>query len=266
MLIDTHCHLAFSAFADEMDAIVDRAQENGVTRIIAIGTGLDDSRTNIALTERFPGTVYAAVGIHPCNVTDVTSPDWAAQLSEMATHPSVVAIGETGTDHFHDPPDGYSQSQYHALQDEFLAKHIEIAQASGKNLVIHQRESYDHTVALLSPISGTAIKAVLHCFVGSKEEATSAIAAGHLISFTGISTFKNAATVQETATSVPEGSFMVETDAPFLSPTPYRGKRCEPAFTRHTAEHIAALRNITLEELAAQTTHTAESFFNLPKP
>ncbi|MDB4673462.1 TatD family hydrolase, partial [Verrucomicrobiales bacterium] len=152
MLVDTHCHLAFPDFADEMEAVIDRARQNDVTRIIAIGTGLDDSRTNIALAERFPGTVFAAVGIHPCNVSDVTSPDWQEQLTDMAAHPSVVAIGETGTDHFHAAPEGFTEKEYHALQDEFLAKHLEIASATGKNLVIHQRESYAHTIAQLAPL------------------------------------------------------------------------------------------------------------------
>lgn len=264
MLVDSHCHLALAQFESELDEIVERAIAAGVTRIVTISTDLDDSAKNIELASRFPGVVYPTVGIHPCDVYSLSqTPDWAPRLRELASHPSVVAIGEIGTDHFHPPKDNLSTAEYHALQDDVFRTQMDIAVDLGKNIVIHTRDSLAHTAGLLSPYEGK-LRAVLHCFTSPWELAEPLIAQNHLISFTGVATFKNAADVQSCARDATPGSFMVETDAPFLAPVPFRGKRNEPAYTRHTAEHIANLRGISLADLALATTATAEEFFSLP--
>lgn len=264
MLIDTHCHLASAKFAeDELDAIVERSITAGVTRMIAIGTTLEDSRINIALAERYEG-VFAAAGIHPTDVLELPAGDtWVSELREMMAHPKVVAIGEIGLDYFHPPARGSVES-YYERQAEVFAQQMELAAELGYNVVVHQRESYGDTVAAVQPFNGR-LRAVFHCFTGSAEQAAALIANGHLVSFTGIATFKNAADVQECAKAVPSGTYMLETDAPYLSPVPYRGKRCEPAFTRNTAEHIALLRGTSLDAIAAETSETAEAFFRFPE-
>jgi TatD DNase family protein len=265
MLIDTHCHLASSKFgADELDGLVGRAIEAGVTRIIAIGTTLKDSLRNIDLAERYPG-VFAAVGIHPTYVLELppTDESWLRELRDMAAHPRVVAIGEIGLDFYHAPDHG-SEEAYFARQAEVLRLQLELAAELNYNVVVHQRESYDATVAAIRPFNGK-LRAVFHCFTGSAEQAAPLIADGHLVSFTGITTFKSAADVQACAKGVASGSFMLETDAPYLAPVPYRGKRCEPAYTQNTAEHIANLRGLSIAELASETTATAEAFFRFPE-
>ncbi|MEZ5326297.1 MAG: TatD family hydrolase [Verrucomicrobiales bacterium] len=263
MLIDTHCHLASSKFsADELDGIVQRAAEAGVTRIVAIGTTLEDSRLNIALAERYEG-VFASVGIHPTDVLELPADEsWLRELRDMVAHPKVVAIGEIGLDYFHPPAHG-SVSDYYVRQADVFRQQLELAAELGYNVVVHQRESYDATVAAVEPFNGR-LRAVFHCFTGSAEQAAFVIANGHLVSFTGIATFKSAGDVQACARAVASGSFMLETDAPYLSPVPFRGKRCEPGYTRHTAEHIAALRGVSITSIAAETTAAAEAFFRFP--
>jgi TatD DNase family protein len=260
MLIDTHCHLASAKFpADEMDEIVRRAIDAGVTRIVTIGTNLDDCWRNIALTEKYP-EVFATVGIHPTDVLDLPEGTlWLEEIGQMLGNSKVIAIGEIGLDYFH-PPNTGSVAAYHTRQAEVFRAQMEFAADQGYNIVIHQRESYEDTVAAVEPFD-SKLRAVFHCFTGTIDQAKALLERGHLVSFTGIVTFKNARDVQECATSVPAGSFMVETDAPYLAPVPHRGKRCEPTFTRHTAEHLAKLRGVTIDELAAETTATAEAFF-----
>jgi TatD DNase family protein len=280
MLTDTHAHLDYPDFAEDFDAVLTRAKEAGVERIITIGTGLESSRRAVALAEKHPG-VYAVAGIHPTNVQDEPG-DFVEALREIARHPKVVAIGETGLDYHHLPSETRAQSSpaFAALQaetpadieasvmdgayrdaqaDAFRAQ-LDLAIELGLNVVIHQRDAWDDTLAILAPYQGK-VRGVFHCFGNRPEQAAEILAQGHLVSFTGIVTFKNAALVRETVVSIPEGSFMVETDCPYLAPVPHRGKRCEPWHTRLVAEKIAELRGVRLEELAAHTTRTAEAFF-----
>ncbi len=259
MLVDTHCHLASPSLAPEIEAIVERAHAQGVTRMVTIGTDLEDCQTCVDFADRFP-EIYAAVGVHPTSVTDVTAEDWLAQIEELAAHPKVVAIGEIGLDYYHDPPEGWTFEDYQNRQKTFLTAQLDLAVALGKNVVIHNRESWEDTVAAVLPYSGK-LRAVFHCHTSSWETAEPLIAQDHLISFTGIATFKSAKIVRQAAIDAQAGKFMLETDAPYLAPTPYRGKRCEPAYVRHTAETIAAARGEALEKLAAHTSRTAEAFF-----
>lgn len=262
MLVDSHCHLAYPQLADDIDAVVARAREAGVTRLVTISTDLEDGAANLALADRFPDTIRVAVGIHPTSVTEVAGTDWIDRLRQLAAHPAVVAIGETGTDHHHHPPEGFTEEQYHRRQDEFFDAQLALAESLDLPVVVHQRDSFERTVERLEPYHGR-VRAVFHCFNRPWSDALPLVERGHLVSFTGIVTFRSAREVQQCARDAAPGSFMVETDAPFLAPVPHRGRRNEPSFVRHTAEHLATLRGIDLESLAAETTDTARAFFRL---
>ena len=256
MLTDTHAHLDFPEFHDDVPAILSRATEAGVTRILTIGTGIESSRRAVALAERWP-QVWAVAGVHPNHVPD-EQPDFLPVLREIATgSPRIAAIGETGLDYFRLKQDDIASRTAQATA--FRAQ-LDLAVVLKLPVIIHERAAWDDTIAILREYTGR-VRAVFHCFGKSPAHAAEVIALGHLVSFTGIVTFKNAPDAQASAASVPLGSFMVETDCPFLAPVPHRGQRCEPAFVRHTAEHIAKLRGISPEELAIATEATAEKFF-----
>lgn len=263
MIIDTHAHLDFPDFAEDLDAVLTRAADAGVTRVITVGTDIEESIRSVAMAERYPN-LYAVIGVHPNCATDA-GPDAIDQLRKLATHPKVVAIGEIGLDYFRLPESIEEQAAIRAAQKRLFTEQLDLAAEVGLNIVIHQRgECKAETLELMRPTQGR-LRGVFHCFGGTIEEARELIALGHLVSFTGIVTFKNAEIVQRTATLVPEDAYMVETDCPFLAPIPYRGKRCEPAFTRQTAEKIATLRGQTLEQVAHNTSNTAERFFRFPR-
>lgn len=281
MLIDTHAHLDFPEFAGDVDAILRRAKEAGVSRIIAIGTNLQSSRNAIHFAEQYP-EIYAVIGIHPNSVREERE-DFLLELQQLADHPKVVAIGETGLDYHHLPgslrDQEISETTFGASSTETVEsdlrddaemasqsvafeQHLELAATKSKNVVIHQRDAWADTLKMLRPYSAH-VRGVFHCFNGSLEQAQEAVELGHYISFTGIVTFKNAEDLRRTAASLPIDRIMVETDAPYLAPVPNRGKRCEPAFVRETAAVIAKIRNLTLEAFSAQTTKNAERFFRL---
>ena len=260
MLIDTHAHLTFPDFANDMDGILARAAEAGVTRVITIGTTIESSRCAVALAEKH-ANVFAAVGIHPDHAMEA-APDFIHEIRALAQSPRVVAIGETGLDYFRRTPERIAAEK--STQAAVFTQQLELAAELGLNVVIHERDSWDDTLALLAPFAGK-VRAQFHCFGKSLAHAEVVLTDNHLVSFTGIVTFKNAAIVQETAARLPTGTFMVETDCPYLAPVPFRGKRCEPAHTRNTADFIAELRAQPFAELAAQTTATAEAFFRFPR-
>jgi len=268
MLIDSHCHLGSAKFqTEEIPHIIAHAKEHQVSRMVTLATSLDDCPTNLEIASLHPA-IFATIGIHPCDVTD-TPDDFIGKLESFATHPRCVAIGETGLDYFHPAPDGWTDDAYHARQQDFLDQQFQLAAKLGKNIVIHTRDR-SGDASLLDAITiyrqyADRVRAVFHCFPFPYDAAQPIIELGGLISFTGIATFKNAATVLETATRCQSGTFMLETDSPYLAPVPHRGKRNEPAFTLFTAETIAAARGETLESLAKHTTETAEKFYNLPK-
>jgi TatD DNase family protein len=279
MLIDTHAHLDYPDFAGDLDEVIGRAVEAGVARVITIGTGIESNRRALALAEKYP-EVYAVVGVHPTNVQDEVE-DFLPELRGLAEHPKVAAIGETGLD-YHHLPSGELQTYpaiaalqaevsqdaeaavmdgaYKSAQAEAFRVQLDLAVALELNVVIHQRDAWDDTLEIIRPYTGK-VRGVFHCFGNRPDQAMEVIALGHLVSFTGIVTFKNATLVRETALRVPEDSFMVETDCPYLAPVPHRGKRCEPAYTRLVAEQIAQERDVPLEAIARQTTATAEKFF-----
>jgi TatD DNase family protein len=183
-----------------------------------------------------------------------------SSLRELAPHPKVVAIGETGVDYHHVPENLQDEARWKEDQATAFRKQLDLAEEFGLNVVIHQRSAWEDTLAVLRPYSGR-VRGVFHCFGGTPEEAADLAALGHLVSFTGIITFKNAEQVRLAAAAVSSEGYMVETDCPYLAPVPYRGKRAEPAHTHRVAEQIACVRGISLEEVATATTRTAESFF-----
>jgi len=264
MLTDSHCHLASHKFPkEELQEIITRAQDNKISRMVTLATNLKDCRSNLDIAEAF-SSVYACIGIHPCDVHE-TADDYMLSLKEHAAHPRCVAIGETGLDYFHPAPEGWTEDNYHKRQRQFLRDHFELAAELGKNIVIHTRDrsgtaSLSDAIAIYSEYAHK-VRAVFHCWPYDLDAALPIFELGGIISFTGVATFKNATQVLETAKLCPEGSFMVETDSPYLAPVPHRGKRNEPAFTRDTAEAIATARGETLEQLAIHTEHTVNDFF-----
>jgi TatD DNase family protein len=262
MLIDTHAHLDYTDYDPDRAEVIARATEAGVTEIISIGTRIDSSARAVELAENFPN-IWATVGIHP-NETDEAPEDAVDRLRALAQSSRVVAVGEIGLDYHHlpeNPGEAEANKQRQAL---LFRRQLELTAELGLNAVIHQRDSWDDTLKILGEFTGR-LRGVFHCFGGTLEQAREVIALGHLVSFTGIVTFKNARQVQSTAQDVAFDQFMVETDCPYLAPTPDRGKRCEPAHTRRVAEQIAQLRGVAFEEIAARTTETAREFFKFER-
>lgn len=259
MLIDSHCHLDFPDFADDLDAIVKRAETAGVGRIVTISTRVRKLDDLLAITSRFPN-VYCSVGTHPHNA-DEEDGITADELIKLTRHPKVVALGEAGLDNHY--TDGSP-----AAQERGFRAHIAAARATGLPLVIHTREADERCGEILDEeIAKGPFKAVLHCYTGGRELAMKAIALGLSISFTGILTFKNSQAIRDIAAELPPDRIMVETDAPYLAPGKYRGKRNEPSFVTETAKVLAETRGVSAEEIARQTT---ENFFRLfdkvPRP
>ncbi len=252
MLVDSHCHLDFPDFADELDGVVARARAADIGRIVSISTRVAKHDGLIAIAERFPD-VFCSVGTHPHNAheePDVT----AADLVARARHPKVVAIGEAGLDYHYD----YSPRD---AQERGFRRHIAAARDSGLPLVIHAREADADVARILEEETHKgAFPAVLHCFTGGRDLARRAIALGLSISFTGILTFKNSADLRAIAAELPADRILVETDAPYLAPGKFRGKRNEPSYVVETAKVLAQARDVTFDDIARQTT---DNFFRL---
>jgi TatD DNase family protein len=268
MLTETHAHLDYPEFQPDFAEVMRRAEQAGVTRIISIGTSLESSRRALAIAESDP-RIYAVAGIHPTSVADAPQ-DVTGGLCSLARHPRVVAIGEAGLDYHRLPsqagePAGMSDDEYKAAQEHLFRQQLEVAAILNLNLVIHQRDAWEDTLRILKDYTGR-VRGVFHCFGGSYEQALSIVRLGHMISFTGIVTFKNAPLVHDCAIRIGIEDFMVETDCPYLAPVPHRGQRCEPAYTRLVAERIASLRATSLEEIAARTTDNADQFFRFKRP
>jgi len=252
MLIDSHCHLDFPDFADELDAVVARARDKGVARMVTISTRVKRHGELIAIAERFPD-VYCSVGTHPHHAQE--EPEiGTGELVARTSHPKVVAIGEAGLDYHYD-------NSPRELQEKSFRAHIAAARETKLPLVIHAREADADVAKILTEETGKgAFPAVLHCFTGGRDLAMTAIDLGLFISFTGILTFKNSQNLRDIARDLPAGRILVETDAPYLAPGPYRGKRNEPAFVLETAKVLADVRGVSEDEIARQTT---ENFFRL---
>ena len=260
---DTHAHLDFPDFAAELPAVVQRAADAGIERIISIGTDLDSSRKAIELAEKFPA-VYAVVGWHPNDALQAPV-DIRSELRALTLHPKVVAIGETGLDYFRLPSaNGGTVAEDEVLkkkQAEIFQQQLEVAADTGLNVVIHTRgDCFEQTLDIMRPFTAK-VRGVFHCFVNDTAAMQRVLAMNSLVSFTGILTFKNAQTIRDTLAATPLGSFMLETDSPFLAPVPYRGKRCEPAYVKEISEAVAQLKGCSLAELSHATCQTAKGFF-----
>jgi TatD DNase family protein len=258
-LVDSHTHLGNRHFADDLEGVLIRARAAGVAAMVVPAVDLVNAREVLEIAES-EADVFAAVGIHPCDVDSVTGEGWVEELRELARHPKVVALGETGLDYFHAPPEGFSVEAWRAWQKRVLRLHLEVAVETGLPVVLHNRESWEDLVAEVTPFHGR-VRAQFHCFTGTLEEARPLLEAGHVISFTGIVTFKNPGNMAAVAAAVPAGCYMLETDAPYLAPMPHRGTRCEPGYVRETAMKVAALRGETLEQVVEETGGTARGVF-----
>lgn len=263
MLTDSHCHLASHRYGpSEVRALIDRAKAAGVSRMITLATCLGDLDANLRIA--LDPAVHACVGIHPCDVHH--APDDAIDLlSGHCADPRVCSIGETGLDYYHPAPEGWNEADFRARQQRSLRQHFELAALAGLNIVIHTRDregcqSFEDALAVYRD-HHRQVRAVFHCFAGSWEQAEKVIGLGGLVSFGGVATFKNADGIRACIRRCPPGSFMLETDSPYLAPVPHRGQRNEPAFMRHIAEAVATLRGEATEALAAHTGETAAAFF-----
>jgi TatD DNase family protein len=252
MLIDSHCHLDFPDFAGDLDAIVARAADAGIGRIVTISTRVRRLGGLLEIAERFPA-VYCSVGTHPHHADEEDGIP-ADELIELTRHPKVVALGEAGLDYFYQ--DGSPEAQARGFR-----AHIAAARATGLPLVIHTRDADDDCGAILEDeMARGSFPAVLHCYTGGRELAMKAIALGLSISFTGILTFKKSQALRDLAAELPADRIMVETDAPYLAPGKFRGKRNEPSYVVETARVLAETRGVSLEEISRQTT---ENFYRL---
>lgn len=256
MLFDTHAHLDQEDFDADRDEVVARAAAAGVETIVAVGYDRTSSERAVAIAGRYE-SVFASVGIQPNSVVQALPGDWD-QVLELVKAPRVVALGETGLDKYWD-------NSPLELQQDYFDRHLRLSQSTGLPFIVHTRESDAEVLAMLEeaarrgPLSG-----VMHSFTGTAETAAACVELGMHVSFAGMVTFKKSQDLQAVATAIPAERILVETDSPYLSPHPLRGRRNEPAHVVHTAAFVAQLRGQTLEEFAAQTTSNARRLFKLP--
>ena len=253
MIIDTHCHFNHKRLAEDIPACIERALAADVSQMIVVGFDAASSAEAVALSEQYAPHLFAVVGVHPHD-----SKEWNAatadQLRAWANHPRVVAIGEIGLDYHYDfsPRDAQSLA---------LREQMQIAREMNLPVVIHCREAYPETLQILTEENVQAIGGVMHCWAGSVEEAEQTVSLGMHLGFGGTLTFKNAENVRESAKRVPMERILVETDAPYLAPMPYRGKRNEPGYTRLVADYLGDLRGVSSAEIAEITTANARRLF-----
>ncbi len=256
MLVDSHCHLDcldLSALDMDMDDVLATALAQGVGRMLCVSINLEAFPAVLALARRYP-QVLASVGVHP-NECEGRDPA-VEELLALADDENIVAIGETGLDYFRSEGDlGWQQDRFR--------RHIEAARRAGLPLIIHTRDAFEDTLKILEEEAGSTVGGVMHCFTGDWEMAQAFLAQGFYISFSGIVTFKSARALQEAAARIPEDRLLVETDSPYLTPVPYRGKANQPAYVRHVAEQIAALRSVSLEHIATVSSANFSRLFGL---
>ncbi len=254
MLIDTHCHLNMlnlDAYQGDLGALIEKAKGVGVEHILCVGVDLQHAEEVIAIAERYDH-VSASVGLHPSE--KVNQEPTVEALVSLAEHPKVVAIGETGLDYF------YNKEGLDVMRDRFRT-HVRAARKIKKPIIVHSRAAPEDTIAILREENAKEVCGVMHCFTEGWELAEQAMQLGFYISFSGIVTFKNAKNVVSVAERVPLEKMLIETDAPYLTPEPYRGKPNEPQFVRFVAERIADIKGETYETVAQQTTKNARQLF-----
>jgi TatD DNase family protein len=258
MLVDSHCHLNYEGLVEEQAAVLERARAAGVGAFLNISTRQREWDHVVATAEREPD-VWASIGIHPHEADQHVDLGEGALL-EAAEHPRVIAIGESGLDYYYDRSD-------RAVQRDLFRTHIAVSRRTGLPLIVHTRDADEDTATILAEeMEKGAFPALIHCFTASADFGRKVLGLGLTISISGIVTFKNARKLQEFAAEIPEERLLVETDSPFLAPVPHRGKTCEPAFVRNTAEFVAGLRGESVETLAANTTHNFYALFAKASP
>jgi len=250
-IVDSHCHINFKELHDRIDDVLSSAKLNDVSHMLCVAVNLEDFPQVKSLADKHQH-IFASVGVHPC-YKDVKEPT-VDELVKLAQDDNIVAIGETGLDYFRVEDDDMD------WQRDRFRRHIAAAKEINKPLIIHTRNAQDDTMRILKEEGADQCRGVMHCFAEDWEVAKKALDLGFYISFSGIVTFKSAEQVQETARNCPLDRILVETDAPYLAPVPKRGKMNEPAYVRYTAQFVADLKGISLEELAKITT---ENFFSL---
>jgi TatD DNase family protein len=253
MFVDSHCHLNYKGLVEDQPAVLARARAAGVSGMLNISTRESEWDAVLATAEA-DLDIWASVGIHPHEADAHIDVD-AEKLVVKASHPKVIAIGETGLDYYYDHSDRVQQ------QTSFRA-HIAAARETGLPIIVHTRDAEDDTAHILTEEMGKgAFTGVIHCFTASDQFAQIALDLGLFISISGIVTFKNAHALQATAKRIPESRLLIETDSPFLAPVPHRGRPCEPAFVADTARFLAVLRETTTDQLAKETTHNFHCLF-----
>lgn len=260
---DTHAHLDYPDFVPDFSEVMKRADAAGISKMISIGTDLESSKRAIKLAEQH-SNVFAVVGWHPSDALKAPD-DFRPDLRQLAEHPRVVALGETGLDYYRLPSrdknfTAADDARYKAKQAQLFQQHLEVAAELQLNCVIHQRDSLEDTLTQLTPFADR-LRGVFHCFSSDVAVMRRILDLGSLVSFTGIVTFKNGQNARDTLAATPLGHFMLETDCPYLSPVPYRGKRCEPSYVKEIAETVASVKGCSLEELSSATCATAHKFF-----
>ncbi len=253
MLVDSHCHINFPELAGDLEGVVARMRAAGVTHALCVSVSLETFPEILGIAERFPN-IYASVGVHP-NEGGGVEPT-VERLAELAAHPRVVAIGETGLDYYR----GTGDLDW---QRERFRSHIRAARACSKPLIIHCRQAPEDTLAILRSEEAAKVGGVMHCFTESLSVAEAAMAMNFYISFSGIITFNNARQLREVARQVPLERMLIETDSPYLAPAPYRGETNEPAYVRRVAEQISQIQDVSLERVAAVTSRNFFSLFNV---
>lgn len=255
-LIDTHCHLDSESFHQDIDHVVQRAVDDGVEHMLTVGITLQTSQAAVLLSNRYPA-ISAVVGIQPNYAHEAKPTDWEI-IEDLATHPQVVAVGETGLDKYWDfaPLD---------IQQDYFHRHIKLSRRVRKPFVVHCREAEPEVVEVLQEESRHgSLSGVMHSFCGNKETAEICVRLGLYISFAGMVTFRKNADLRAVAGTVPLDRILVETDAPYLAPMPNRGKRNEPSWVRFTNDCLAEVRGLAPDEMAQQTTANAKRLFGLP--
>ena len=254
MLADSHAHIDDERFDADREEVVARALAAGVSLIVNIGADMASSARSVALAETYPG-IYAAVGMHPHDSQDMQETDYL-QLERWTTHPKVVAIGEIGLDYHYD-------LSPRPVQKEVFLRQLDLARKTGKPFIIHEREAHADMLDIIRH-AASGLNGVFHCFSGSVETAREYLKMGFYISVAGPVTFSKSLKTKEVAKAIPLDRLLVETDSPYLTPQPFRGKRNESAHVRLVAEEIANLRDISLAELAEATTANVRRLFNIP--
>jgi TatD DNase family protein len=259
-LIDSHAHIDFPQFADDRDAMLQRAREAGVQALLAIGTGPGPEKLDAALPySEQHDWIYSSIGIHPHEAKQAT-PQHFDELARLAHHPKVIAWGEIGLDYFYDhsPRD---------VQANVFRTQMELAHAAKLPIVIHCRDAWDDCLALIEQHwRPTGLGGILHCFTSTLDHAKRGLDMGFFVSFAGNSTYPKAQNIRDVAKELPLDRILIETDAPFLAPQPYRGKRNEPAYVAEVAKALANVRNLPPEEIAATTASNFRRFFGIASP